>query len=103
MIKKALKKDGVLIVGVPNTDNMIFKIRRKFWESLLPNEHIWHFNIRYLVQYLQKQKFEIVRVSFEDDARRTYPLLKRIYFTLLSFLNKIMGSGEAVLIIAQRI
>jgi len=103
LIKKALKKDGVLIVGVPNTDNMIFKIRRKFWESLLPNEHIWHFNIRYLVQYLQKQKFEIVRVSFEDDARRTYPLLKRIYFTLLSFLNKIMGSGEAVLIIAQRI
>ena len=82
---------------------MIFKIRRKFWESLLPNEHVWHFNTRYLVQYLQKQKFEIVRVGFEDDARKTYPLLKRIYFTLLSFLNKIMGSGEAVLIIAQRI
>lgn len=103
LIKRALKKNGVLIIGVPNTDNMIFKIRRKFWESLLPNEHIWHFNTKYLVQYLLKQGFEIVKINFEDDARRTYPLLKRVYFSLLSLLNKIMGSGEAVLIIAQRI
>ncbi|MBI4973672.1 class I SAM-dependent methyltransferase [Candidatus Roizmanbacteria bacterium] len=103
LIKRALKKNGVLIIGVPNTHNMIFKIRRKFWESLLPNEHIWHFNTKYLVEYLQKQGFEIVKIGFEDDARRTYPLLKRVYFTLLSLLNRIMGTGEAVLIIAQRI
>lgn len=101
-IKKALKKNGVLIIGVPNTDNMIFKIRRKFWESLLPNEHVWHFNIKYLVKYLQKQKFEVVKISFEDDARKSYPLLKRIYFTLLSLLNRIMGTGEAVLMISKK-
>lgn len=102
-IKKVLKKNGILIIGVPNTDNFIFKIRRKFWESLLPNEHVWHFNIKYLVQYLQKQKFEIVKIGFEDDARKSYPFLKRIYFTLLSLLNKITGAGEAVLVIAQKI
>lgn len=101
-IKKALKKNGVLIIGVPNTDNAIFKIRRKFWESLLPNEHVWHFNTKYLKRYLTKQGFEILKVSFEDDARKSYPFLKQIYFTLLSLLNKMMGTGEAVLIIAQR-
>lgn len=101
-IKKALKINGVLIIGVPNTDNVIFKIRRKFWESLLPNEHVWHFNTKYLKKYLTKQGFEILKVSFEDDARKSYPFLKRIYFTLLSILNKIMGTGEAVLMVAKK-
>ena len=84
LIKKALKKNGTLIIGVPNTDNMIFKIRRKYWESLLPNEHIWHFNAKYLAQYLQKQKFEIIKIRFEDDARKSYPFHKQTYFRLLS-------------------
>jgi len=103
LIKKVLKKSGFLIIGVPNTHNMIFKIRRKYWEPLLPNEHVWHFNTKYLVKHLQKHKFEIIKISFEDDARKSYPVLKRIYFTLLSFLNKMMGTGEAVLIVSKKI
>lgn len=100
-IKKALKKNGVLVIGVPNTDNMIFKIRGKYWESLLPNEHVWHFSTKYLAQYLQKQKFRIVKTSFEDDARKSYPFLKQVYFRLLSLMNKLFFTGEAVLIISR--
>ncbi len=102
LIKKALKKDGTLIIGVPNTDNMIFKIRRKYWESLLPNEHIWHFNAKYLAQYLQKQKFEIIKIRFEDDARKSYPFHKQTYFRLLSLMNSLFFTGEAMLIISKK-
>lgn len=103
LINKQLKKKGVLIIGVPNTDNVIFKIRKKFWESLLPNEHVWHFTTAYLKKYLRKQGHKILHTSFDDDQRKSYPLVKRIYFTLLTFLNKIMHTGEAVLITAQKI
>lgn len=102
LIHKCLKKNGILVIGVPNTDNVIFKIRKKYWESLLPNEHIWHFNTDYLKKYLKKQGYKISYTSFDDDHRKSYPVVKRIYFTLLTFLNKIMHTGEAVLIISQK-
>jgi len=102
LINKHLTKDGVLIIGVPNTDNVIFKVRRKYWESLLPNEHVWHFNTNYLKKYLETRRYKVLHTLFDDDQRKSYPLVKRIYFTLLTFLNKIMHTGEAVLIISQK-
>ncbi|OGK63019.1 hypothetical protein A2334_01460 [Candidatus Roizmanbacteria bacterium RIFOXYB2_FULL_38_10] len=102
LIRKMLKKGGTLIVGTPNTDNIIFKIRKKYWESLLPNEHVWHFNTKYLMQYLYENKYEVVFLRFEDDERKQYPLIKKIYFNILSLLNKIFFTGEAVLIIAKK-
>ena len=101
LISRLLKKNGVLIVGVPNTDNIVFKIRQKYWEYLLPNEHIWHFDTNYLKKYLQVQKYKILDTSFKDDERKSYPFHKKIYFTLLAFLNRIMHTGEAVLIVAS--
>ena len=102
MIKKILRKNGILIVGVPNTDNIIFKIRGKYWESLLPNEHVWHFSAKYLSGYLARQGFEVLNVCFEDDARKSYSFLKRIYFTILSLVNKTIGTGEAMLLLAKK-
>lgn len=100
--KSALMPGGLLVVGVPNTDNWIFRIRGKYWESLLPNEHIWQMNTHDLCGLLEKNGFVIREVSFEDDPRQDYGRAKQIYFRFLSLLNRISGTGEAVLIIAEK-
>jgi 2-polyprenyl-3-methyl-5-hydroxy-6-metoxy-1,4-benzoquinol methylase len=100
LIKKHLKKGGILVIGVPNTNNIIFKIRQKYWESLMPNEHIWHFSDKYLINYLKNNNFRVQDVSYYNDRRQDYPFLKRIYFMFLGLINKLMGTGEAVLIVA---
>ena len=98
--KSILNKNGILTIGVPNTGNIIFSLRKKYWESLMPNEHIWHFSTEYLVNLLKDQGFKILNVSFSDDKRLDYPFYKRLYFSVLSLINKLCHTGEAVLIIA---
>lgn len=103
LIKKTLKKNGILVLGLPNTDNVIFLIRGKYWESLVPNEHIWHFNTKELIRFLDKQGFKIKDISFTDDKRKDYPFIKKIYFRTLSLINRLIHTGENVLIIAEKI
>lgn len=102
MINKMLKPGGILVVGVPNTDNVIFWLRQKYWEYLVPNEHVWHFNTKYLVKYLGKNGFSFLDKSFNDDDRKDFPLTKRVYFGVLSVMNKLMGTGEAVLLVVKK-
>lgn len=102
LIKKVIKKKGILVVGTPNFDNFIFFLRKKFWESLMPKEHRWHFSKKNLISLLQKNNFSILAISFSDDKRIDYPFLKRVYFRLLSLINQIFCTGEAILIIAKK-
>ena len=102
LIKKVLKKQGILVLGLPNTSNVIFYLRNKYWESLMPGEHIWHFSKKQITNLLKKSKFLIVNSLFSDDKRLDYPLVKRIYFKFLSLINKILDTGEAMLLICKQ-
>ncbi len=101
-IREHLAPQGVLIVGVPNTHNCVYFLRKKYWEYLLPNEHIWHFNTGYLTRLFSQNGFSTVQTYFFDDKRREYPLIKKIYFYLLSCINKALHTGEAVLLIMKK-
>lgn len=100
-IKQILRPGGIIIIGVPNTNNVVFKLRKKYWESLLPLEHIWHFSDIYLKNYLTQKGFTILDLHHSNHTREDYPILKRVYFSLLTIINRLMGTGEAVLIAAR--
>ncbi len=102
LVKKMIKPNGILIVGVPNTDNIIFTIRRKYWESLMPNEHVWHFSTQRMTSLLEKHGFKVISKSFSNHTRTDYPLLKRIYFGILCLINQLINTGEAVLVVAKK-
>lgn len=68
----------------------------------MPKEHIWHFSKNYLTTFLKKNGFTVIDISFSDDRRIEYPLLKRLYFSTLSFVNKVLYTGEAMLIISKK-
>jgi len=101
LIKKVLKPGGLLVIGVPNINNIIFFLRQKYWEYLVALEHIWHFSKKYLVNFLNKKGFNVSEVSFSNDRRPDYPILKRGYFYFLSIINKLFNTGELMLIVAQ--
>ena len=67
----------------------------------MPKEHIWHFSKKQLIKLLKKNNFSITNISFSDDKREDYPLLKKVYFGFLSIINKILRTGEAMLIICK--
>ena len=102
IIDKLLKKKGILIVGIPNTENVIFNIRKKYWEYLLPNEHRWHFSASYMRAFLRGKGYEFLDNYFCGDTRKDYPFIKRLYFGFLSFLNAILHTGESVFIVLRK-
>lgn len=102
LVKKILNKNGLLVVGAPNTSNIIFFLRGKYWESLMPLEHVWHFNSRYLINFFRRFNFKIRDISFSDDKREDYPLIKKNYFKFLSCINKLLRTGEAVLLVMEK-
>ena len=101
--KKILKPGGLIVVGLPNTGNIIFLIRKKYWEFLMPTQHVWHFGKKQIRQLLQKNGFKIIDTSYSDDNRIDYPLAKKIYFRCLSFINRLLNTGEAQLLVALKI
>jgi len=102
LIKKSLKKNGIFVLGLPNTSNCIFYLRKKYWEPLMPLEHIWHFSKKIISDFLKKNRFKILDITFSNDDRKDYPFMKRLYFKILSSLNDILHTGEAMLIVAKK-
>lgn len=96
MAKQLLKPDGILVVGIPNTRNIIFTIRKKFWEPLMPKEHIWHFTDNYITTVLKSYGFSVITKQYSNDKRQDYPFIKRVYFFLLSMINRMFLTGESV-------
>ncbi len=100
--KKILKPGGIIVIGLPNTDNIIFSLRKKYWEFLMPTQHIWHFGKKQIRELMQKNGFKIIDASYSDDDRFDYPLAKRIYFKCLSFINRLLNTGEAQLLVVLK-
>ena len=101
LVKKILKPGGLLIIGVPNVRNFVFALRRGYWESLMPLEHVWHFNDRVLQKVLLANGFRTLSKTFSNHSRKDYPLLKRMYFEVLIWFNKLARTSEAVLFVTR--
>jgi 2-polyprenyl-3-methyl-5-hydroxy-6-metoxy-1,4-benzoquinol methylase len=103
LIKKILARGGIVLIGIPNTRNIIFALRKKYWEYLRPNEHIWHFSDTYLITLLKRNGFHILEKWYMNDLRRDYSYIKRVYFNILCFINNICRTGETVTVICRKI
>lgn len=63
---RVLKKDGLLVVQVPNIEGLPVKVqnwRGDVWYGYWPTQHIWHFTPKTLRMILEKNGFKIVKVD----------------------------------------
>jgi 2-polyprenyl-3-methyl-5-hydroxy-6-metoxy-1,4-benzoquinol methylase len=101
-MKLLLKRDGILVIGVPNFDSTLAKIKRGEWQSLLPDQHIWHFALPTLKTLLNQGGFEILETIMENHIFVGMDPIKRILYTFLSWFSLMLHKGEAMLVIAQK-
>ncbi len=81
-VRKILKRDGLILIGVPNFGSLSAKILGKHWYYILPDEHKWHFTPKSLYKLLSKAGYsplEYQAVSGILDYG--YPL-KELYLSL---------------------
>jgi len=66
VIKKALKKEGILIIGVPNTNSWAYKIFKKNWYQLDVPRHIIDYSNKNLKLLLEKNGFKILKTRYNS-------------------------------------
>ena len=116
-VNKLLKKDGLLLIDVPNFGSLSAKIWGGNWPYLLPQEHLWHFTDKALKKMLPKLRFKILRLSYPSgiwDYGNPWLELWQSFFTLkmrffTNFLTLIpalvvtlLGKGTSLTVIASK-
>lgn len=101
-MRRVLKKDGLLVAGVPNIGSLMAAIKGASWASLRPEEHIWHFTRGTLGELLRKAGFEVIRF----ESRENYPVsgrgLKAAARRLICLVSVLTGRSEAMLFFARK-
>lgn len=62
-IKKLLKKNGFLIISIPNFDSLQSKIGKDIWFHLDLPRHVFHYTPKTIVSLLRKEKLKIVKIE----------------------------------------
>ncbi len=62
--KKNIKKNGKIIIGVPNHESFEFYLFGKYWFHLVPQFHIWHFSPKSLKTLLKNADLKIDRSDY---------------------------------------
>ena len=65
-IKRILKKDGLFIIGVPNTNSLAFKIFGKNWYQLDIPRHFINYSDKNTRFLLERNGFKIIKIRYNS-------------------------------------
>lgn len=60
-IKRVLKKNGILVVALPNCNSLDAKIYGKYWAAYDVPRHLYHFTQDTVERLFKKNKFELIK------------------------------------------
>ena len=61
-LKQLLKRDGTLLIAVPNYRSYDAKYYGKFWAAYDVPRHLWHFSKKAINELFGKEKMEVVKI-----------------------------------------
>lgn len=91
-IRNILKKNGLLVLEMPNIDSLPYKFLRKKWRQFFIPDHYWFFSKKTISIFLEKQGFKIIQIE---------SIGKRVSFRF--FLNRLERSLRIPAIILGRL
>lgn len=101
-VERILKKDGMLVVGVPNIGSIMAGLQGDKWPSLKPEQHVWHFTPETLKRMLILAGFQTVYF----EAKENYPVSgwrpKSFVKRLINWFSVLTNRSEAMLFFAQK-
>ena len=105
-LHRILKPGGIMLLAMPNFASLSAKILKSKWDSVQPEEHIWHFTPNSLTKLLQNQRFIIKKVVVYEPYReykwRIRSMLRFIFCGPFYFFCHIIGSGRSLIVVVQK-
>ena len=100
---KTLRDSGTLVVGVPNFDSFMCRIKKGKWQSLIPAQHRWQFTLAALDLLVVPHGFRRIAVSYENHDRSMHYWWKKPIYAVLDRIALATGHGEAMVVIYKKI
>ena len=63
IFKRKLKKDGYLIIAVPNFSSYDAEYYGEHWAAFDVPRHLFHYSRKGMISFLQKSKFEVIEIK----------------------------------------
>ncbi|MBI3577699.1 class I SAM-dependent methyltransferase [Candidatus Gottesmanbacteria bacterium] len=92
-----------LFIGVPNFGSFLAQLKGGRWQSLIPDQHRWHFTLSTLDALVVPLGFVQVGATYENHDRSMHPLWKRPFYVILDTIALATGKGEAMLVAYKKI
>ncbi len=96
-ISASLRSNGLLIVGVPNSGSFLAVAKQSRWQSLIADQHRWHFTRRTLDALVCPQGFTRIALSSNNHDRSIHPPWKLPLYAILDTISTLAHNGEAIL------
>ncbi len=100
---KILGNTGTLVIGVPNFNSFMRRIKKGKWQSLIPTQHRWQFTLTTLDQLASPHGLRRIAVSYENHDRAMHYWWKRPIYGLLDRIALWTGHAEAMLVIYKKV
>lgn len=96
-----MNKDGILIINLPNIDSLVSKATGKYWNKLIPPNHLFHFNKETLTKLIESRGFKVELVvtnngSPDELAAEVLNSFWRLPSILVPSLERAFSSREEV-------
>lgn len=85
---KLLKKNGVILIDVPNFGSLSSKLDFDSWPYLLPEEHLWHFTYQSLKYLLEDSGFKIIHQSMPSGVWDCGSASRELWLALTGFKRR---------------
>lgn len=92
-VNKLLKKDGLLVIVVPNIESLGYLIHKNNWYHLQPGRHIYQFSPETLRRILVDCGFKIEEINHSFWAHNYYSLFENIRFRFSRRFEKAEKGG----------
>jgi SAM-dependent methyltransferase len=101
-VHRLLKNDGLLVIGVPNIGSIMAFLLGSKWQSLRPEEHVWHFSPATLKRLARESGFTELRFESRENYSVTSWRPKALLIRIINCVSVLTGRSEAMLLFATK-
>ena len=106
-INRILKRDGILVMRIPNLDSWDAKIFGKFWAGYEPPRHLYLFGKDTITQMVEGSGFKVIEMDANSSRYLTFVLSLHFYLVgkkvsprVINRINKVFNHPISRLIFA---
>jgi len=81
-IRRILKKGGIIIIGIPNTETWETKFFGKYWWAWEVPRHLQHFSPKTIKLFLLKNSFKSIKIEYLPDINNIILSLQKFFLNI---------------------